>query len=184
MNSERKRCYLRHCRIFLEDGDFLETSAFGGRTHPVTGVYSMHSGMDGVLWNGKCSEAWITALADGRITECVTDVDGFSREHPAGNHVAIDHGNGLVSKYLHMEPGTVKVRNGDVVRRGDVLGYMGKTGMATGEHIHLQVERKGVPINPLGFLLTGSFSPLKWRAAELMLALRRLLNEHPHPQRR
>lgn len=131
--------------VLLDPGEFLVTSEFGYRTHPVTGEKeSFHSGIDGALWNGRMLlETFICACADGIVTKA------FDDDSLAGTHVEIDHGDGLVSRYLHMEKGSLKVKNGDAVKCGTVLGYMGKTGRATGEHLHFEVLQNGNPIDPL-----------------------------------
>ena len=80
-------------------------------------------------------------------------MDGFSRDRPAGNFVELDHGGGLRTRYLHLERGTVAVRAGDRAARGARLGYMGKSGLATGEHLHFELLLDGEPVDPAPFLL-------------------------------
>jgi murein DD-endopeptidase MepM/ murein hydrolase activator NlpD len=140
--------------ILLDPGEFLVTSPFGMRPHPVTGDHeTFHAGIDGALWNGRMLlETGICAWRDGVVIEAA-DTDG-----PAGTCVAIDHGNGLVSRYFHLERGSLRVAAGDAVREGVVLGWMGKTGRATGEHLHFQLERDGFPIDPLPLLSRPSAS--------------------------
>ena len=135
--------------ILREEGEFLVTSPFGPRVHPVTGeVDAPHLGIDGALWDGRSLvETDICAWADGTVLEAA-DSDG-----PAGTHVAIDHGDGLVTRYFHLERGSLCVAAGSQVRRGQPLGHMGRTGRATGEHLHFQMERDDVPIDPLPVLL-------------------------------
>jgi murein DD-endopeptidase MepM/ murein hydrolase activator NlpD len=91
-------------------------------------------------------ETGICAWRDGVVIESA-DTDG-----PAGTCVAIDHGDGLVSRYFHLERGSLRVAAGDAVREGTVLGWMGKTGRATGEHLHFQIEKVGEPIDPMSLL--------------------------------
>ena len=67
-----------------------------------------------------------------------------------GNRVIIDHGNGFVTLYAHLS--VAQVRNGQRVNRGDVIGQMGSTGKSTGVHLHFEVRKGGVLLNPLGFL--------------------------------
>ena len=135
--------------ILLDPGEFLVTSPFGMRPHPVTGDHeTFHAGIDGALWNGRMLlETGICAWRDGIVIEAV-DTDG-----PAGTCVAIDHGDGLVSRYFHLEHGSLRVAAGNTVRKGAVLGWMGKTGRSTGEHLHFQLERDGEPIDPLPILV-------------------------------
>ena len=134
--------------ILLDPGEFLVTSTFGRRRHPVTGeAETFHAGIDGALWNGRMLlETGICAWRDGIVAEAA-DTDG-----PAGTCVALDHGEGLVSRYFHLERGSLGVSPEDRVRAGTLLGWMGKTGRATGEHLHFQVECDGEPIDPLPLL--------------------------------
>ena len=68
----------------------------------------------------------------------------------AGNLVTIDHGNGLVTKYMHHDK--VYVKPGDRVEKGQQIGLSGTTGNSTGNHLHFQVEKDGVAIDPLLYL--------------------------------
>jgi murein DD-endopeptidase MepM/ murein hydrolase activator NlpD len=145
-DGERFRSHL-----FLEKGDFLVTSPFGCRTHPVTGEEgSFHRGVDAALWDGRMLvETGICAFRSGVVA--------FAGSDPArGAHVVVDHGDGLVTRYCHLEEGSLRVKTGESVRRGQLLGWMGRTGCATGEHLHFEMERDGVPIDPLPFLRAGS----------------------------
>ena len=65
--------------------------------------------------------------------------------------VTIDHGFGLTTRYAHLQ--AFKVRAGDAVRRGDVIGLVGSTGRSTGDHVHYEVLANGQTLNPLRFLL-------------------------------
>ena len=149
----RKPYGLARCRVFERDGDFMETSPFGWRTHPATGERKFHAGVDGAVWTGAAlGESWIVAPLAGEVVAAEDGVDGFSRERPAGNFVELDHGGGVRTRYLHLERGTVAVRAGDRVSPGDRLGYMGKSGLATGEHLHFELLLDGVPADPAPFL--------------------------------
>ena len=135
-------------RVLLDPGEFLVTSPFGRRVHPVTGEEgSFHAGVDGALWNGRMLlETGICAWRSGVVVEAA-DGDG-----PAGTFAAIDHGGGWVSRSFHLEAGSLRVAPGDRVEAGALLGWMGKTGRATGEHLHLQIEKDGVPVDPFPLL--------------------------------
>jgi len=116
------------------------TSNFGYRMHPVTGRYAMHNGLDiaGMRW------APVYATANGVVTV----------SHPAGgygNLVVIDHGNGYRTKYGHLN--RILVGKGEIVKRFDLIGYMGSTGRATGVHVHYEVLRDGKPIDPKRFIM-------------------------------
>lgn len=141
--------------IFAEPGDFNVTSPFGYRTHPVTGEnQSFHSGVDGTLWvNGGSTTATICAYADGTVVDCRNDVPGYSDTYGNGNYVAINHAGGLTTLYLHMVYGSVKVRIGQEVQKGQVLGYMGNTGRSTGAHVHFEVRQNGKQVDPVPYLL-------------------------------
>lgn len=117
------------------------SSPFGPRTHPVTGERNkMHYGID--LSNRRWTP--IYAPADGRVS-LVRNSEYF------GNYVVLDHGNGYITKYGHMEKPIVKL--GQFVKRYQVLGYMGRTGRTTGVHLHYEVWKHGSPIDPINFVL-------------------------------
>ena len=79
------------------------------------------------------------AAAAGRVT-----IAGWS--YSAGNWVVIDHGNGLVTKYMHHS--ALSVTAGQYVEKGQQIGAVGTTGYSTGNHLHFQVELNGVAVNP------------------------------------
>ena len=135
-------------RVLLDPGEFLVTSPFGRRRHPVTGEEgAMHAGVDGALWNGRMLlETGICAWREGVVSEAA---DGTG---PAGTFAVIDHGGGWTSRSFHLEAGSLRVGPGDRVAAGALLGWMGRTGRATGEHLHFQLERDGVPVDPTPLL--------------------------------
>ncbi|MCF0224918.1 MAG: M23 family metallopeptidase [Fibrobacter sp.] len=121
-------------------------SSFGPRIHPVTGqVGKMHQGVD------ISNNTWtpIYASADG-----VIDVAQHSTSF--GNYVAIDHGNGIKTRYGHMQVYTVKP--GEFVERYQLIGYMGNTGMSVGPHLHYEVWVNNAPVNPLAYMLPNDHS--------------------------
>ena len=75
-------------------------------------------------------------------------VADFPAGQNCGNGVRIDHGNGWTTQYCHMKHGSVKVKTGMSVRRGRVLGFVGSSGQSERPHLHFQVERNGVPVDP------------------------------------
>jgi len=122
------------------------SSPFGYRTHPVTGEKErMHLGIDlsGSRWSP------IRATANGRV-EIVASSETM------GRYVAIDHGNGIVTRYGHMEKPFAK--EGQIVSRFDVIGYMGSTGRTTGNHLHYEVWVNGVAVNPVYYILPDKYS--------------------------
>ena len=116
------------------------TSGFGYRVHPVSGRYAMHSGLDisGSRWTP------VYATANGVVTVS-------QRENGYGNLVVIDHGNGYRTKYGHLN--RILVGKGEIVKRFELIGYMGSTGTATGVHVHYEVLRDGKPVDPERFIL-------------------------------
>jgi murein DD-endopeptidase MepM/ murein hydrolase activator NlpD len=115
------------------------SSNYGWRIDPFTGQRAFHEGIDVIAEQG----ATIRAAAGGVVV--------YSEFHPQyGNMIEIDHGNDLVSRYAHASKRTVKV--GDVVLRGVKIGEVGRTGRATGSHLHFEVRQRGAPANPAQFL--------------------------------
>lgn len=112
------------------------TSRFGMRTHPVTGVFKLHDGVDIAAACGTP----IHAYSGGRVTGA-----DFSLAY--GYRVTIDHGGGLVMAYTHM-PG-LEVSVGDEVSAGQRIGSVGTTGLSTGCHLHWMAWRSGALIDPL-----------------------------------
>ena len=136
------------CPIFNDGRTKLNvTSEFGYRNDPITGkANSKHNGVDIV------GAANVCAVANGIVTAVYKNCVGKdTRNHTAGNYVFLDHGNGVISKYMHLKYATVKVNKGQTVKQGTVLGYMGTTGYSTGVHLHFQIDVNGTPINPLPY---------------------------------
>lgn len=122
------------------------TSPFGIRVHPVTGeVGKMHYGID------VSNQRWtpIYASANG-VIELVKNSEYF------GNYVVINHGNGLQTKYGHMEKYVVK--QGQLVERYQVIGYMGRTGRTTGVHLHYEVWVNDNAVNPIHYVLPNDYA--------------------------
>jgi murein DD-endopeptidase MepM/ murein hydrolase activator NlpD len=115
------------------------SSNYGWRIDPFTGQRAFHEGIDVMAEHGVV----IRAAAGGVVV--------YSEFHPQyGNMVEIDHGNDLISRYAHASVRMVKV--GDVVLRGAKIGEVGRTGRATGSHLHFEVRQRGAPVNPTQFL--------------------------------
>ena len=112
-----------------------QTSGYGMRRHPVLGYSRMHRGIDFHAPYGSP----IYAVSDGRVE--------FAGRHGGhGNFVKLGHGGGLETGYAHMS--RIAVAPGERVRRGEVIGYVGSTGLATGPHLHFEVYRNGQSVNP------------------------------------
>jgi murein DD-endopeptidase MepM/ murein hydrolase activator NlpD len=113
------------------------TSYFGYRYHPILHFTRFHAGVDiGAGWGSP-----IVAAADGRVVAAGW-AGGYGRE------VQIAHGGGLVSLYGHMSQ--IVAQAGSFVRQGQLIGYVGSSGLSTGPHVHFEVRMGGTPVNPLG----------------------------------
>ena len=119
------------------------TSKYGMRTHPITGVYKLHTGVD----IGAPMGANFVAANDGIVVKA-----GYNGAY--GNMVIIDHGGGIQTLYAHGSEITVNV--GDTVKRGEtVVLKVGSTGYSTGAHAHFEVRINGVTTDPLPYITNG-----------------------------
>ena len=116
------------------------TSAFGMRLHPVLGYYRMHNGIDLACAQGTP----IYATRAGTVTQASYQAGG------AGNYVSINHGDGFASIYMHMTNYVVSV--GQNVGQGQLIGYVGSTGISTGPHLHFGISYAGTYVNPLAYI--------------------------------
>jgi len=115
------------------------SSYFGQRADPFTGYSAVHKGLDFAGPEGTK----VTAVAAGLVT--------YSGERSGyGVMVEINHGNGLSTRYCHNEQ--LLVKQGDMVRKGQDLALMGSTGRSTGPHLHFEVLKNGVQVDPLRFV--------------------------------
>lgn len=112
-------------------------SGFGYRIDPVYKVRKFHAGLDFSAPTGTP----IYATADGVVKEAGYNTGGY------GNDVVINHGYGYQTLYGHMY--RVKARIGEIVKRGEVIGYVGSTGKSTGPHCHYEVYKNGRPVDPI-----------------------------------
>jgi murein DD-endopeptidase MepM/ murein hydrolase activator NlpD len=111
------------------------SSNFGLRLHPILGYTRMHKGVDFRAGYGTP----ILAATDGKVVAA-------GRAGGYGNQVRLAHAGGLVTSYSHMS--RIVAQPGERVRQGEVIGYVGSTGLATGPHLHYELLKDGVPINP------------------------------------
>jgi len=115
------------------------TSQYGIREHPRTGDKEFHTGLDITTNPGNP----VRATADG-----IVSFSGWNGG--SGNLVVLEHGFGFSTCYAHNKMNTVKV--GQKIRRGDVIGYVGSTGNATGPHVHYEIWKDGNHINPNDYI--------------------------------
>ncbi len=114
-------------------------SNYGWRIDPFNGQHSYHEGIDFAGGEGTP----ILAAAGGVVV--------YAEYHAAyGNMVELDHGNDLITRYAHASKMHVKV--GDMVLRGAKIAEVGRTGRATGTHLHFEVRQRGIAVNPAQFL--------------------------------
>ena len=119
------------------------TSYFGYRYHPILHFSRFHAGLDiGAGWGSP-----IVAAADGQVVGAGW-AGGYGRE------VEIAHGGGVTSRYGHMSE--IVAQPGSFVRAGQVIGYVGSSGLSTGPHLHFEVRQGGQPVNPLGVRLVSA----------------------------
>ena len=116
------------------------TSAFGMRKHPVLGVVRMHNGIDMACAAGTP----IYATRAGTVTTASYQAGG------AGNYVSINHLDGFSSIYMHMTHYVVS--KGQSVAQGQLIGYVGNTGISTGDHLHFGISYAGTYVNPLAYI--------------------------------
>ncbi|HEY5501313.1 MAG TPA: M23 family metallopeptidase, partial [Candidatus Humimicrobiaceae bacterium] len=114
-------------------------SGFGNRLHPILGYVRPHTGVDLAAPYGTP----ILAADGGQVLQASYD-GGY------GNCILIYHGGSFATFYGHMSGFAVSA--GQMVKRGQVIGYVGATGLATGPHLHFEVRINGIAQNPLGYL--------------------------------
>jgi murein DD-endopeptidase MepM/ murein hydrolase activator NlpD len=124
------------------------SSGYGERVAPCQGCSSVHMGLDFQPPN----DSPIYAIADGTVSLSQDDSYGY------GNHVYINHGDllgdghNIVSLYAHMQHGTVPLVTGQQIHVGDFIGLVGRTGTATGIHLHFELLVDGVQVDPFQWL--------------------------------
>jgi murein DD-endopeptidase MepM/ murein hydrolase activator NlpD len=114
------------------------TSSFGMRKHPILGYSIMHRGVD----FGAPVGTPIMAAGDGVVEK-------REASPTYGNYVRIRHGSGYATAYAHMSRFGANVSAGKRVRQGEIIGYVGQTGRATGPHLHFEVMRDMQQVNPI-----------------------------------
>lgn len=114
------------------------TSPFGGRRHPVLGYVRMHMGVDWAAPRGSP----ILAAGDGEIIKA-----GWSNGY--GNHTEIRHANGYLTSYSHQNAFAPGIKPGAHVHQGQIIGYVGSTGLSTGPHCHYEMVVNGTKVDPM-----------------------------------
>lgn len=116
------------------------SSSFGGRMSPFGHGHQFHKGLD------ISNRIGTPIIAPAEGTVILSGQDGAY-----GISVEVNHGGGIVTKYAHMQRTAVK--QGEWVKKGQVLGYIGMTGRTTGPHLHYEVRLNGAPVNPMRYIL-------------------------------
>jgi len=127
-------------------------SGYGMRLHPILKSWRMHNGMDFTAPTGTP----IFASGNGKVVRA-------NRSSTYGKVVYIDHGYGYKTVYAHMSK--IKVRKGQKVKRGDVIGLVGNTGRSAAPHLHYEVQKNGRPVNPIYFYY-GDLTPEEFEAMQ------------------
>lgn len=126
--------------VFLKPTTGRFADGFGMRLHPITHKMAFHDGLDlAPGWGAK-----VFASQDGRVIFADLRA-GY------GRLIILDHGDGLTSWYAHLDEILVKPQQ--IVKRGDLIGKVGKTGRTTGPHLHFEIRLNGKPQNPLLYLV-------------------------------
>jgi murein DD-endopeptidase MepM/ murein hydrolase activator NlpD len=136
-------------------------SGFGMRIHPVYKVFKMHTGVDFAAQIGTP----IYATADGVIDKLEVSFSGY------GKVLEVDHGYGYRTRFAHMHG--FAVRQGQRVKRGDLIGYVGDTGLSTAPHLHYEVFVNGVIVNPIHYF----FNDLNPKEYEKIIELASIENQ-------
>lgn len=119
----------------LIEGSSTITSRYGNRVHPIYKKERFHDGLDIAAKSGTP----IKSYSSGKVIDA-----GYNKE--LGNFIYVDHGNGLITKYGHASK--ISVKKGDIVSSGTILGEVGQTGVATGNHLHFSASRNGKSVDP------------------------------------
>jgi hypothetical protein len=114
-------------------------SGFGLRIHPYYKIVKFHAGMDFTAPMGT----------DIYVTGNGTVADVISSQRGLGNHIIINHGFGITSIYAHLDK--ANVRKGQKVQRGDVIGFVGNTGMSLAPHLHYEIKLNGQNVDPVNY---------------------------------
>ncbi len=126
-------------RFFKNYDEYKITYPYGNRV--IFGKKEFHSGVDLVAMKGGALSDWVVAFDAGEVIEA-----GYNSR--SGYYCKIRHDETAVTLYCHFKRGSLQVKKGDRVLRGDILGYMGSTGRSTGAHLHLGLAMYGQYTDP------------------------------------
>ncbi len=127
-----------------------QMSGFGIRLHPIHKINKMHEGIDFAAPSGTA----IQATGNGKVIKVENKSSGY------GRNITIDHGFGYRTLYGHMKE--IKVRLGEKVKKGQLIGLIGSTGTSTAPHCHYEVHYHGKPVNPINYCMD-QLSPLEYQ---------------------
>lgn len=136
MNAQDER--LKHIPSVIPIADYKLAAGFGYRRDPVSGFSRLHEGMDLAAATGTP----VATTGNGVVIHAER-IPGY------GNCIDIDHGYNYTSRYAHLRD--MKVKVGDEVKRGDIIGTVGSTGKSTAPHLHYEVRFKDEPQNPVNY---------------------------------
>jgi len=137
--AKEKEKYLSHVPAIqpVKNKDLKRiASGFGRRFHPILKIWRPHNGIDFTANVGTP----VYATGDGKVVYA-------GRGNGFGIHIKIDHGFGYQTVYAHLSK--MNVKKGQTVKRGQIIGYTGNTGLSAGPHLHYEVHYKGKPVNPV-----------------------------------
>ncbi len=116
------------------------SSGFGWRIQPFYKIKEFHPGLDFAAPTGT----EVYATGDGLVEEVESSLRGY------GNHITVNHGFGYKTHYCHLSQ--FKVKKGQKVKRGEIIGLIGSTGLSTGPHLHYEVIKNNEKVNPINYL--------------------------------
>ena len=140
LNKEEMLRCLPAIQPVVNKGLERTSSGFGMRINPIYKTKELHPGLDFAAPTG--TEVYVTG--DGVVELAEYSFRGY------GNNIIIDHGFGLKTHYCHLSQ--IKVMNGQKVKRGEIIGLIGSTGLSTGPHLHYEVIKNGEKVNPIYYL--------------------------------
>lgn len=144
-SSSSSYSYSSSGMIWPTRGAYNLSSRYGYRSASISG-WSFHGGVDIVKSGGGSTGTPVVAAASGTVVTAISGYTGY------GHTVVIDHGNGLRTRYAHMQAGSICVRVGQKVYQGQQIGRIGGTGNVTGPHLHFEVLKNGTKVNPLPYI--------------------------------